>query len=180
MIYHLLTNTLQMPIRRLPTHPDFSTTALEVYTESGVAVKVEETMEGTRISSDLYSVLYTTTKENQPSHTPLTTEEKRNIPWAMLRYGQTYARKFVSIVFEAPVSLSDSVTEIRVLHLMHRGTSDLSILQASLRRLANESAISNRIAVAMGMHVRLGGGPHCLLHLLDSDLTNMIMFYYYS
>ena len=161
-----------MPIRRLPTHPDFLTTVLEVYTESGVAVKVEETMEGTRISGNLYSVLYTTTKEN-------TTEEKRNIPWTMLRYGQTYARKFVSIVFDAPVSLSDSVRETRVLHLMHRGTSDLTMLQARLRRLAYESAFSRRIAVAMGLHVRLGSDPKCLLHLLDADSINMIVLNYY-
>jgi hypothetical protein len=169
-----------MPIRRLPTHPDFSTTVLEVYTESGVAVKVEETMEGTRISGDLYSVLYTTTKENTTEEKRnLTTEEKRNIPWTMLRYGQTYARKFVSIVFDAPVSLSDSVRETRVLHLMHRGTSDLTMLQARLRRLAYESAFSRRIAVAMGLHVRLGSDPKCLLHLLDADSINMIVLNYY-
>ena len=90
-----------------------------------------------------------------------------------------HTRVNLSALCLTPVSLSDSVRETRVLHLMHRGTSDLTMLQARLRRQAYESAFSRRIAVAMGLHVRLGSDPKCLLHLLDADSINMIVLNYY-
>ena len=177
---------LQMPIMHLITHPDHSyTTVLDVYTESGIAVKVDETTtaEGRIITTTtgLYFKIMFNNNNNNSSNDidnnnknqlllhELTIDEIRKIPWKLLKYGQTYARTWVSIVFDDPISLSDRVTETRILHLMHQSLNPLTMLQARLRRrLAYEKAIPRRIAVAMGLHARLGNT--CLIRLLDPEI----------
>ena len=161
----------------LMTHPNFYTTVLDVYTEFGIAVKVDETTtaEGRIITTatGMYSkIMYNDFPKDNQLHV-LTVDEISKIPWKLLKYGQTYAHGRVSIVFDDPIILSDRVKDIRILHLMHQGFNTLTMLQARIRRrLAYEIAVPRRIAVVMGLHARLG--RECLLYLLDPEIIAVI------